>query len=82
LQFPDQTAAYDVDFSFWITQAEEDAGNYPGAYDGLMEWVNGDAWPFDSTRVGVRNARDLSREHSSALMPLAQILTRSDRLAD
>lgn len=46
---------YDVDFSFWITQAEYDQGMYEATFHALLEWLSKD-WPFTASRIYLRNA--------------------------
>lgn len=53
-QFAYLSDQYSVDFSFWITQAEEDAGKYEATYKSLLAWLE-QAWPFEPASIRVRN---------------------------
>lgn len=54
LCYPERAKDYDVDFSFWITEAEYDAGKYEPTFKALLAWLKKD-WPFDQKRIYLRN---------------------------
>lgn len=57
--FPELAGEYDVDLSFWIIQAEQDAGKYEDAYQSILNWFTGN-WPVESGRIRMRNPATLN----------------------
>ncbi|MCA9381887.1 hypothetical protein KC660_00585 [Candidatus Dojkabacteria bacterium] len=54
LHYAYKAQEYNIDFSFWITQQDYDAGLYEGIYEGLLNWMATDL-KIDLNRVFLRN---------------------------